>query len=133
MLNWIHKLLHPHCEICRDEQEMEKVCNSCEVLKTQLEAVNAENRRLLSAILKDDKKSETEQVFVPQIIHGRHTSFAVKRQMLEAEDRAKADILAKKAKEVAGEIPKDTSVKTTLSINQSSVEALEKELGVSNG
>ena len=134
---WWHHLLNPHCEQCKDEAEDSKVCPTCEVLRIQLEAANAEKRMLLDSILRvKDVSSSSQTPAEPQVIRGRHTSFAVKRQMLEAEDRVKAELFKKKETEIKlvdnKEIPKDPSITTTLSVGQT-VEALEKELGVSNG
>lgn len=129
-IHWFHHLFNPHCLECLDEQQESKVCKTCEVLRIQLEAANAEKKRLLDSILKDNVKPPETSSQEPQIIRGRHTSFAVHRQMLEAEDRHKAQILAKTSKEIS-EVPKDNTIKTTLSSPQS-IEELEKELGVSN-
>jgi len=131
MLNWIHKLLNPHCEQCREDREDASICKACEVLRTQLEAANSEKRQLLSMLLPKQKEEAVDNTIKPEPIRtGQHVSFNIRRQMLEAEDRHKAALLIKSQKEIA-EVPRDASIKTTISIPQSqSVEELEKELGV---
>ena len=130
MLKWIHQLLNPHCEQCRDEKEDSSICKTCEILKVQLEVSNSEKRLLLAAIIPQPKVETTTNPVNPEAIRGRHIPFNVRRQMLEAEDRREAALIAAKQKEIA-EVPKDASIKTTISIPQSqSVEELEKELEI---
>jgi len=130
MIKWIHQLLNPHCEQCRDEKEDSSICKTCEILKVQLEVSNSEKRLLLAAIIPQPKVETTTNPVNPEAIRGRHIPFNVRRQMLEAEDRREAALIAAKQKEIA-EVPKDDSIKTTISIPQSqSVEELEKELEI---
>jgi len=136
VIEFLHHLFNPHCPDCKDEQDNKKICNVCEVLKVELENARAENRRLLSAILKDDVTVTSGQSSVPQVLRGRHTSWNVKRQILENEDRHRAELEEKKRREMSNtpnstEVPKDSSVVTEIKSPQS-VEDLEKELGVAN-
>jgi len=133
MLKWIHQLLNPHCPDCKDEHDERSICKSCEVLKVQLEVANNEKHQLLAALLPKQKEEAHIEHVAPEPIKGRHVSFQVRRQMLEAEDRQQAALLAKKQKEIA-DVPKDESVKTSISVPiqsiDESIEGLEKELGV---
>lgn len=99
LVGWIHHLFNPHCEECLQE----RVCSSCEVLKEQLAAVNREKQQMLDAILSRDKVDitggETKVVSPESINQGKYVPWHVRRQMLEAEDRAQAAIIAKKKKE----------------------------------
>lgn len=77
-------------------------CESCDVLQKQLEVANYEKGQLLGHIL-DFTKPKTEEKFVTREIdpiRPRAMPFSVRRQMLEAEDRAKADILRKQQQDI---------------------------------
>lgn len=85
-------------------------CDTCEVLRLQLDESNRERRELLNRLLDKDKpepqvKEEKEHVPIqPQFIPWR-----VRQQMLEAEDRKAASLMRDKKQEI---------------------ESLEKELGI---
>lgn len=77
-------------------------CPTCEVLRDQLDKSEAERRELLHKLLDKDKPeplvppgAEDLRPFTPQFIPWR-----VKQQMLEAEDRKKAELMRNKAKEI---------------------------------
>jgi len=86
-------------------------CATCEVLREQLTMSERERRELLGKLLEKDKpeplipSAEPPQAIQPQFIPWR-----VKQQMLEAEDRKRAELMRGKVKEI---------------------EKLEQELGVS--
>lgn len=88
-------------------------CETCDILREQLAKSDAERRELLTRLLAptvpepSPTKEEEYQPIKPQFMPWR-----VRQQMLEAEDRKKAQVLNDKARE----------------INE-----LEKELGVSDG
>lgn len=87
-------------------------CKSCEVLQRQLEIVNFEKKQLLETILEGNKpKIETVTIAPSEPIKPRNVSWAVKRQMLEQEDRKRAILEREKQEEI---------------------EKLEKEVGISN-
>ncbi len=99
MANWFHRFLNPHCPDCKEEIERELMCESCETLKTENSRLMAENSRLLERILEKPEKIEERTVApVPQSIPPRTVPWAVRRQMLEAEDREKARLMTKAAK-----------------------------------
>ena len=85
-------------------------CNTCEVLRAQLDESNRERRELLNRILERDRPEplpvEKEEM---KPIQPQFTPWRVRQQMLEQEDRKQAELLKKKAEEI---------------------ENLEKELGV---
>lgn len=123
-LIWIHHFLNPHCEHCRNEKfESEVVvCHSCETLKTQLAIANNEKNQLLNTILSFTRKpEESPSVIVrPENVKPGMMTWRVRKQMLEAEDKKAAELLAeqRKRKDVVNEIEKlekelelDTEVK----------------------
>jgi hypothetical protein len=112
MIKWLHHLFNPHCEHCILEREDSKICNSCEILKHELEVLRLERDRLLDKLL--DKPEVVERMvnekepvpFKPSFVHTH-----VRRQMLEQEDRARVNALKNAPKPV---------------------ETLESELGIEN-
>ena len=91
MSNWFHRLLNPHCPTCHEDDENSKVCNSCEVLRTQLDVTIRERDRLLSKLLDDTPKTSSQQPMEPT--KPINIPWNVRRQMLEAEDREKARLI----------------------------------------
>ena len=118
MTNWFHRLLNPHCPDCRDKEEYNKICNSCETLSSQLAIANLEKKQLLQALLDAHKPvvSGPQPEFDYERIKPASVPWAIRKQMLEAEDRKKAELLSK----------------AKVNLN-SEVEQLEKELGVIGG
>ena len=105
MLNFIHRLLNPHCEHCaqerrekREELKDNKVCASCETLQRQLEIKNHECEQLLDKLLKEPEAPVTQSAPPISQVKPRTVPWAVRRQMLEAEDRKKAELLRKAPK-----------------------------------
>src|SRR5687767_6423356 len=135
MTNFFHRLFNPHCSHCADELRDNKVCNSCEVLKTQLEAANYQINQLTQAWINKDKivisPPSTE---VLKLIMPRHVPWRVRQQELEAEDRKAAELMRAKTKEI--NIPPAEKKEENQSINvenvdrSKSIEELETELGV---
>ena len=89
-------------------------CESCEILRSQLEKADSERRELLHRLLQPPP-SETKEIntenfkpVTPQFIPWR-----VRQQMLEAEDRERARIMRQKSDEM-----------------KKSTEELEKELDI---
>ena len=69
-------------------------CNTCEVLRAQLDESNRERRELLSRILEPSKPPapvEEKEEYKP--IQPQYTPWRVRQQMLEAEDKKKAQLL----------------------------------------
>lgn len=101
MSNWFHKFFNPHCPHCAEERHEEKVCSSCENLKTQVDRLLYENNRLLDRILEKPAPEPVREP--PQITPPRNIPWSVRRQMLEAEDREKARLMREAPKPVSTE------------------------------
>lgn len=77
-------------------------CQSCEILRDQLEKVERDRSELLSRLLDKPKaeplpeKTEDFKAITPQFVPWR-----VRQQMLEQEDRAAAKIMKDRTKEIA--------------------------------
>jgi hypothetical protein len=118
-MGWLHRFLHPHCQHCIDA----RACQSCDVLKIELERTCRERDKLLDTILNKDKPQPRPELTNIQPVT-RQVPWHIKRQQLEQADREEA------AKLRAAE---DGKTEQLLTDKQKEVESLEKELGVSNG
>lgn len=77
-------------------------CQTCEVLRLQLDESNRERRELLARLLEKDTPEPVEPVEVePKAITSQFVPWRVRQQMLEAEDRHKASLLKNKQKEIS--------------------------------
>lgn len=123
MFHWLHHLFNPHCQYCKEAEEDNRVCESCETLKTQLSIANNEKRELLNQIMLLTRPAENQSS--PPVdyekVKPKMMTWNVRRQMLEAEDRKAAQILAEQKKKDA----ERAKIKTSADIEQ-----LEKELGI---
>lgn len=91
----------------------EEPCETCEILREQLAKSDAERRELLTRLLAKETPEPShvvEEEFQP--IKPQFIPWRVRQQMLEAEDRKKAQLTKEKEKEIS---------------------ELEKELGVHDG
>jgi hypothetical protein len=88
-------------------------CVSCDTLREQLAIANVEKRQLLDSILSLTRPSEQAPAAPVDYdkLKPRTTTWNVRRQMLEAEDRKQAQVLAEQRR-------------------QSEIERLEKELKI---
>lgn len=96
-------------------------CNTCEILRLQLDESNRERKDLLNRLLDKDKPeplAEPKEIFQP--ITSRHIPWSVRQQMLEAEDRKAAQLMREKQKEL-------NSAPITKQVAD-----LEKELGITD-
>jgi len=122
MINWLHKLLNPHCPQCKEDSEDNKVCQSCETLKMQLAIANAEKKQMLEALL--EKPKDIIEVQKPKTDDKeplpRAMSWNVRRQLMEAEDRKSAELM-RKQREESEKLRQPKSIKD-----------LEKELEISD-
>ncbi len=107
-MNWLHRLLNPHCEHCA----VEKICPTCEVYKTQLDIANQEKLTLLNKLTASPEPIVVESQ-PPQMTRPRYTPWRVKQQQLEDADRKVAERLRQNAPKPSPE-----------------VEKIEKELGL---
>ena len=83
LLDWYQQFLAIRANFKSDPE----ICESCETLKMQLAIANDEKRQLLERIL---EKPEIPVDKPPEITRPIVVPWAVKKQMLEREDRAKA-------------------------------------------
>jgi hypothetical protein len=97
MANWFHRFFNPHCQHCA-ELEYESACASCEVLKEEVNTLRRQNDTLLNRILEVPRIEERTVAPAPQTVLPKMVPWAVKRQMLEAEDREKARAMRNAAK-----------------------------------
>ncbi len=100
-------MLRVEQEFRNDEMQLveeQTACKSCEVLKLELAKAHDEYRELFSHLTKKpEPEPKPDMENMKPITPNRHLSFAVRKQMLEAEDRAKARIL--RANEEANKVP----------------------------
>ena len=69
-------------------------CNTCEVLRSELENSNRERKELLSRLLdRDQPKAEKEDREEYKPIQPQFVPWRVRQQMLEAEDRKRAELM----------------------------------------
>ncbi len=106
LLDWYQRWLE-----IREAHRIEKVCESCETLKSQLATVNHEKQLLLNRIMEKPEIVPERTIAPPmQNVGPRlHTPWRVRQQMLEAEDRAAARAKAAAAK--PDNTPTDTEMK----------------------
>jgi len=92
---FFHEFLNPHCEHCMEKERDEKVCDSCETLKSQIARLQFENDKLLDRILEKPKEVEVkvDTSELKPITPRGALNWRVKQQMLEAEDRERAKLL----------------------------------------
>ena len=111
-MSWLHRLFNP------------EVCETCEVLKQQLNFVQQQNQYLLNKLLipsdSVDKLVESEE---PKPLVPKYIPFSIKRQMLEEEDRAKAKIIRES-------FERERESKKNLDKVKEDIKDLETELGV---
>lgn len=106
-MKWLHKLLHPHCEHCKEEKTADRECRSCEILQLELERVYREKELLLSKLLiKDEPRApvkEEETEFKPFAPSGgrRFIPSAVRQQMIDNEDNATLQLMQKRKREIS--------------------------------
>jgi|SRR5882672_9047718 len=138
MFSWLHHILEPHCQQCREERQEERqedsVCASCETLRLQLEIANYEKRQLLESILRPQQSVPSAIQGTPQALQPKSIPWSVRKQMLESEDRKQAQLMREaqeQSNKLATSIPRGTGGDLSVSIKESqSIESLERELGV---
>lgn len=136
MLKWIHRLLEPHCPQCAEE----RVCNSCETLRHQLDNANYEKRQLMDVVVRLTFPSQQEQVpksDEPKAIQPKGTlAWKIRRGLLEAEDRRQAQIMREATERERTNVAKEPErgpsggIAAVIEDKKQSIEELEKELGV---
>lgn len=131
LVEFFHRLWNPHCAHCEEKDrllmerdleknELNKICSTCEVLKQQLDASNAERHRLIETITRvPEVPVEREPV---KMSMPKHLPWEVRRRMLEKEDREKARLMR--------EAPKPSDVDP---VSDKETELLEQEIANAQG
>src|SRR5215203_6618158 len=112
MFGWLRELLDIKYEFLERRTRVvveEKVCQSCEILKEQLNIANFEKRELLNRITRPDEQTTPPLTTLTPIMP-RMLPWKVKQQMLQAEDRHKAQLLGNAPKESTEDLEKDLQV-----------------------
>jgi hypothetical protein len=118
-MNWFHKFFNPHCLDCKEDYLDQQVCDSCNTLRIENQALRKHNDQLIQALLDKVKPKEEvvpSQVVVTQPVNS-NLSWRARRHILEVEDRKTAELKREKRKEMDA-------------IPITSVDKLEEELGV---
>lgn len=85
---FFHRLFHVHCAECRTESE----CPNCNLLRDMLADERREKKELLEKLTKEPEKIvQPEQTKVE--VRQTAMPWRVRQQILEAEDRRKAQVL----------------------------------------
>ena len=135
MIHFFHKLFNVHCARCEELEVLKNSkprCLVCEELRELLNLEKREKQRLLDAILEfnhqniKDKETAREVTPVSNLrpIPPLNVPWRVRQQMLEDEDRRRAQILAERQRDLP---------QTPTPVPAPTNEQLEEELGVSNG
>src|SRR5262245_26507584 len=90
-------------------------CETCEVLRSQLAEANRERRELLTRLLGPEPLIHQEEKTEPQPIIPQFVPWKVRQQMLEQEDKKRAQLMREKQNEM----------------RETKISDLERELGVS--
>ena len=87
-------------------------CEACEILRTQLDESSRERKELLHRLLDKDKVEPPTNVSTEELkpITSQYVPWRVRQQMLESEDRAKAQLMKEKEKEI-DDLEKEVGVK----------------------
>ena len=125
LLNWYKEYLEIKAE--RDARKKElNFCESCDTLKIQLAIANDERKMLINKITETTKIEEkVVDVTTLKPVMPSRMNWNVRRQALEAEDRAAARILRQNVE--ANKSSEKSGTDKALSVTE-----IEKELGVSN-
>lgn len=94
-MNWFHRLLNPHCEVCKDLEDKNNINSPLEILKQQLAIANDEKRKLLEVVIELQKPKEVIQEAVNteelRPIKTAPMPWGLKRSLLEREHRKVED------------------------------------------
>ena len=95
-------------------------CQTCEILRDQLDESNRERKELLHRLLDKDKPEPlpTVQSEPPVPITPAFVPWRVKQQLLEAEDRKRAELMRTRAREIA-ELEDELGVNNASEISRS--------------
>lgn len=124
-MNWLHKLLNPHCIDCKESKRVESICPTCEALREVLNRNSYEKDKLLETIQKIAVKPEVEHrvatgEFKP--VSPTRVPISVMRRNLEEASRLKAEE-SRKATQLTRDKKKEMGI-------DKEIEKLDKEVGV---
>lgn len=105
MINFFHKLLHPHCPDCKLDEQESMIDPVIELLKEENARLVRQNNELLHELIhgspqpnapveRDDEVAKKDW----KPIQKNHQPWRVKQQMLENADRERARVLAESKK-----------------------------------
>ena len=124
---WLHRLFNPHCPEC-EAKDLNPVI---EELKIELTSLRYERDRLLKYILDEPKSNVTHLPTAPEEdepIQPKLIPWAVRKNMLEAEDRKKAQLMRQNKDEQEAailELERKTGIieNTTLDLENGNVQS----------
>lgn len=94
LTKFFHEMWHPHCDHCEELAREAKICQSCETLRANITTLTYENQKLLAAVTKQPEPEQpVRDTRELKPVMPRMMPFSMRRQMLEAEDRAAAKLL----------------------------------------
>lgn len=87
-------------------------CEACEILRAQLDESSRERKDLLNRLLDRDKVEPPTNVSLEELqpLQPSYTPWRVRQQMLESEDRKKAQLMRDKVKEIE-DLEKEVGIK----------------------
>src|SRR5262245_56202632 len=118
----MQKLLEFFKDWLNTRWERKNYCKSCEILRIELDSVKYERKLLLDKFVLVTQHSETVVPDSIEAIKPKMIPWRVQRELLEAEDRAKAQAIRRQQE--------DLEKAKVIESNSLSVAELEKELGV---
>lgn len=106
-----------------------EICESCETLRQQLFESNNERRELLNRLLNGNQSEpqQPEKVEEQQPLLPGHTPWPIRKRLLEAEDKKRAQILRAKQEEIDQARKEDAKNPV---IADPKIAELENELGI---
>jgi hypothetical protein len=111
-------------------RESKSYCKSCEILKEQLAASNFEKKHLLERFVFTTPASVESSNIRTEPILPKIIPWKIQRELLEAEDRAKAASIRRAREEQEKARLGSNQSGNSIESNSISVDELEKELGV---
>ena len=108
MLNFIHKLLNPHCPHCalevetiRELDKQSRACPTCDVLRMELEKSQRRERLLLDRVISQPEQTNSQTlpdemvgkmpVMVPRSNLWRQTQQNLERESIKVADQLRQD------------------------------------------
>lgn len=116
-----------------EKWERKSYCKTCEVLRSQLDREIFEKQQLLNRFVLIEKTPAVVSESAPMPVMPKIVPWRVQRELLEQEDRAKAQAMRRHQEDVAkASVAKSDEMKKNEPIENGSISIseLEKELGV---